>query len=180
MTGSTKLRGQINRTLQSRARDGAPTRLRIIGGINLAEYFLPMAEAFRRFMPEVIDIANRTMTHSRADKAGVIEGDLRIDREGLVLTSELVPAFKGATLGAIFVTGSLLAPDATLAEPDIDWSPLLKVKGNVIAKKSLPGRQRVRDRRRRDGRRRPDGLLSPGADANSRQDARAAGARVRL
>jgi hypothetical protein len=136
MTGSTKLRGQINRTLQSRARDGAPTRLRIIGGINLAEYFLPMAEAFQRFMPEVIDIANRTMTHSRADsfKAGVIEGDLRIDREGLVLTSELVPAFKGATLGAIFVTGSLLAPDATLAEPDIDWSPLLKVKGNVIAK----------------------------------------------
>jgi len=69
----------------------------------LAEYFLPMAEAFQRFMPEVIDIANRTMTHSRADsfKAGVIEGDLRIDREGLVLTSELVPAFKGATLGAI-------------------------------------------------------------------------------
>jgi hypothetical protein len=102
----------------------------------LAEYLLPMAEAFQRFMPEVTDIANRTMTYSRADsfKAGVIEGDLRIDREGLLLTSELVPAFKDATLGAIFVTGSLLAPDATLAEPDINWSPLLKVKGNVIAK----------------------------------------------
>jgi hypothetical protein len=113
----------------------APTRLRI-GGVILAEYLLPMAEAFQRFMPEVTDIANRTMTYSRLDqfKAGIVEGDLAIDRDGLVLTSELVPAFKDAPLGAIFVTGSLLAPNATLAEPDIDWSPLLKVKGNVVAK----------------------------------------------
>jgi hypothetical protein len=46
----------------------------------------------------------------------------------------MVPAFADAPLGALFITGSLLAPAATIAEPDIDWSPLLKVKGNVVAK----------------------------------------------
>jgi hypothetical protein len=102
----------------------------------LAEYLLSMAEAFKRFLPGVKDIAARTMTHTRLDqyKAGVVEGDLVIQREGLVLTSEMVPAFQDAPLGAIFITGSLRAPKATIAEPDIDWSPLLKIKGNVIAK----------------------------------------------
>jgi hypothetical protein len=95
-----------------------------------------MAEAFQPFMPAATDVASRTMAYSGLDqfKAGIIEGDVAIDREGLVLTSELVATFKDAPLGAIFVTGSLLAPNATLAEPDIDWSPLLKVKGNVVAK----------------------------------------------
>jgi hypothetical protein len=102
----------------------------------LAEYLLSMAEAFKRFLPGVKDIAARTMTHSRLDqyKAGVVEGDLVVEREGLVLTSEMVPALQDAPLGALFITGSLRAPNATIAEPDIDWSPLLKIKGNVIAK----------------------------------------------
>jgi hypothetical protein len=102
----------------------------------LAEYLLPMAEAFQRFMPEVTDVPNRTMTYSQLDqfKAAIIEGDIAIGSEGLVLTNALIPAFKDAPLGAVFVTGSLLAPNATLSEPDIDWSPLLKVKGNVVAK----------------------------------------------
>ena len=101
----------------------------------MAEYLLSMAEAFSR-MPDVGDIASRTMTYSGLDKfkAGVVEGDLVIDREGLVLTSEMVPAFDNAPLGALFITGSLRAPNATIAEPDIDWSPLLKVKGDVVAK----------------------------------------------
>ncbi|WP_154071573.1 leucine-rich repeat domain-containing protein [Bradyrhizobium lablabi] len=104
--------------------------------MSLAEYLLSMADAFQRFMPGVKDIASRTMTYSQMDeyKAGVVEGDLGVTQEGLVLTNELVPAFKDARLGALFITGSLLAPNATLAEPDIDWSPLLKVKGNVVAK----------------------------------------------
>src|SRR6185312_595648 len=95
-----------------------------------------MAEAFQRFLPGVSDIAARTMTFSRLDqfKAGVVEGDLVIDREGLVLTGEMVPAFDNIPLGALFITGSLRAQNATIAEPDIDWSPLLKVQGNVVAK----------------------------------------------
>jgi hypothetical protein len=102
----------------------------------LAEYLLSMAEAFKRFLPDVTDIATRTMTYSGLDKlkAGVVEGDLVIEREGQVLTSEMVPAFADAPLGALFITGSLRAPNATIAEPDIDWSPLLKIKGNVVAK----------------------------------------------
>jgi hypothetical protein len=101
----------------------------------LAEYLLPMAEAFSRFMPEVTDIASRAMLYSQIDqfKAGVVEGDLVVSKGGLVYTNELVPAFERARLGALFVTGSLIAPNATIAEPDIDWSPLLKIKGNVVA-----------------------------------------------
>ena len=77
----------------------------------MAEYLLSMAEAFSRFMPDVSDIASRTMAFSGLDKfkAGVVEGDLVIDREGLVLTSEMVPAFNDAPLGALFITGSLRA-----------------------------------------------------------------------
>lgn len=95
-----------------------------------------MPEAFKRFLPDVSDIASRTMTYSGLEKfkAGVVEGDLVIEREGLVLTSEMVPAFEDAPLGALFITGSLLATNATIAEPDIDWSPLLKIRGNVVAK----------------------------------------------
>jgi hypothetical protein len=102
----------------------------------VAEYLLSMAEAFQRFLPGVSDIASRTMTFSRLDqfKAGVVEGDVVIDHEGFVLTSEMVPAFDNVPLGALFITGSLRAPKATIAEPDIDWSPLLKIKGNVVAK----------------------------------------------
>jgi hypothetical protein len=101
----------------------------------LAEYLLPMAEAFSRFMPDVTDIASRAMLYSQIDqfKAGVVEGDLVVAKGGLVYTNELVPAFERARLGALFVTGSLIAPNATIAEPDIDWSPLLKIKGNVVA-----------------------------------------------
>jgi hypothetical protein len=95
-----------------------------------------MEEAFRRFMPGVTDIAGRTMLYSNIEgvKAGIVEGDFETSAEGLVLTKELVPAFKNAPLGALFVTGSLLAPKATLTEPDIDWSPLLKIMGSVAAK----------------------------------------------
>jgi len=102
----------------------------------MAEFLLPMLDAFRRFMPEVGSVADRTMTYAQLDqfKAGVVEGDLDVPGSGLLLTSELVPAFKDARLGAIFFTGSVNAPNATLAEPDIDWSPLIKVKGNVVAK----------------------------------------------
>jgi len=112
---------------------GAP---HLIGSYDLAEYLLSMAEAFRRFMPDVTDISSRTMTYSQIDrfKAGVVEGDLIVGQDGLVYTNELVPAFESARVGALFVTGSLLAPHATLAEPDIDWSPMLKIKGNVVAK----------------------------------------------
>ena len=64
----------------------------------------------------------------------MVEGDFVIDREELVLTSEMVPAFNDAPLGALFITGSLRAPNATIAEPDIDWSPLLKIKGTSSPK----------------------------------------------
>jgi hypothetical protein len=107
----------------------------------LAEYLLPLTEAFRRFMPEVIDFQSRTMTYGQADsfKAGVVEGDLVVTASGLAMTNELVPAFKDARVGALSVTGSLIAPDATLAEPDIDWSPMLKIKDNVVAKNLVLG-----------------------------------------
>jgi hypothetical protein len=101
----------------------------------LAEYLLPMTEAFQRFMPDVRNVGARTMI-PKLDKfkAGVVEGDLTVTKEGLIYTNEMVPAFADAQLGAFFITGSLLAPKATIAEPDIDWSPLLKIKGNVVAK----------------------------------------------
>jgi Leucine rich repeat len=101
----------------------------------LAEYLLPMVEAFSRFMPNVTDVASRTMLYSQIDtfRAGVVEGDLVVSKGGLVYTNELVPAFERTRLGALFVTGSLVAPNATIAEPDIDWSPFLKIKGNVVA-----------------------------------------------
>ena len=71
----------------------------------MAEYLLSMAEAFSRFMPDVSDIASRTMAFSGLDKfkAGVVEGDLVIDREGLVLTSEMVPAFNDAMVAKGYV-----------------------------------------------------------------------------
>lgn len=101
----------------------------------MAEYLLPMTEAFQRFMPGVRDINARTAIPTLDKfKAGVVEGDLTVTKEGLIYTSELAPAFADARLGALFVTGSLLAPNATIAEPDSDWSPLLKIKGNVVAK----------------------------------------------
>ena len=133
-----------------------------------------MAEAFKRFLPSVTDIAARTMTYSGLDKlkARVAEGDLVIERESQVLTSEMVPAFAEAPLGALFITGSLRAPNATITEPDIDWSPLLKIKGNVVARNLCLG-GRPGDRRRRDAHRRSRGLLQSGPDAHSRQDARA-------
>lgn len=102
----------------------------------MTEYLLSMTDAFQRFMPAVRDIASRTMTYSRLDqfKAGIVDGDLVVMKDGLVYTNEMVPAFADAHLGALFILGSLIAPNATLAEPDIDWSPFLKVKGNVTAK----------------------------------------------
>src|SRR6266700_3423924 len=105
------------------------------GAVVLAEYLLSMTDAFQRFMPGVRDIAARTMIPTLdKSKAGVVEGDLTVTKDGLLYTNELVPAFADARLGALFVTGSLLAPNATIAEPDTDWSPLLKIKGNVVAK----------------------------------------------
>ena len=103
---------------------------------NPQTYLLPMEEAFRRFLPDEKHIAARTMIYSEIDefKAGVVEGDLAITAEGLILTSKLVPAFENVNLGALFITGSLLAPNATVSEPDMDRSPLLKVKGDVVAK----------------------------------------------
>ena len=47
----------------------------------------------------------------------MVEGDLIVEREGLVLASEMVPAFQDTPLGALFITGSLRAPNATIAEP---------------------------------------------------------------
>src|SRR5262245_15803257 len=87
-------------------------------------------------MPDVIDIDSRTMIYSQADqfKAGVVEGDLSVTGDGLAMTNELVPAFSDARMAALFITGSLLAPNTTIAEPDIGWSPMLKIKGNVVAK----------------------------------------------
>jgi hypothetical protein len=105
--------------------------------ILLAEYLLSMTEAFQRFMPGVRNIAARTGLSDAqlgGSRAGVIDGDLTVTMEGLVYTNQMVPAFADAQLGALFVLGSLIAPMATLAEPDIDWSPLLKVKGNLVAK----------------------------------------------
>jgi hypothetical protein len=102
----------------------------------LSEYLLAMREAFSRFMPGVTDIASLTMTYKRLDefKAGIVEGDLVVATDGMIQTDQLVPAFKDAPLGALFITGSLLAPKASIIEPDIDWSPLLKVKGDVVAR----------------------------------------------
>jgi hypothetical protein len=102
----------------------------------MAEYLTTMGEAFARFMPEVSDFASRTMTYrSTAEyRAGVVEGDVVINTEGAIETSAVVEAFKGARLGALFITGSLIAPEATLVEPDIDWSPMLKVNGDLVAK----------------------------------------------
>ena len=76
------------------------------------------------------NLAARTMTHARPDqfKAGVGEGDVAIAKGGAGHTNELVP-----TLTARLST-LLLAPKATIAEPDIDWSQLLCVNGNVVAK----------------------------------------------
>src|SRR5580704_9555995 len=67
-------------------------------------------------------------------RAGIVEGDVVINTQGTIETSALVEAFRDARLGVLFITGSLIAPEATLVEPDIDWSPMLKVKGDVFAK----------------------------------------------
>lgn len=67
------------------------------------------------------------------------EGDLTLGTEGLLQTERLVPELID-TMGAkdhlvgIVVTGNLIAPKATLLEPDIDWSPRIKVFGNLEAK----------------------------------------------
>jgi Leucine-rich repeat (LRR) protein len=102
----------------------------------VAEYLTTMAEAFARFMPEVTNVANRTMTYRSNEefRAGIVEGDVVINTQGTIETSALVEAFRDARLGVLFIIGSLIAPEATLVEPDIDWSPMLKVKGDVFAK----------------------------------------------
>jgi Leucine-rich repeat (LRR) protein len=102
----------------------------------MAAYLTTLADAFARFMPEITNFASRTMTYrSTAEfRAGIVEGDVVINTQGAIETSAMVEAFKDARLGALFITGSLIAPEVTLVEPDIDWSPMLKVKGDVFAK----------------------------------------------
>jgi hypothetical protein len=77
-----------------------------------------MKEAFSRFMPEVADIASRTMTYSQAAKykAGIVEGDLTVDKAGLVYTNEMVPTFADAPLGALFITDATAALDLAQSE----------------------------------------------------------------
>lgn len=101
----------------------------------MAEYLLSLTEAFERFLPDVRNVSARTgIPTLEKFKAGVVEGDLTVSSDGLVYTNNMVPAFADVRLGALFITGSLLAPKATIAETDIDWSPLLKIEGNVVAK----------------------------------------------
>ena len=69
----------------------------------------------------------------------VVEGDLTIDRAGLIRTDQLAPEIttrlgKDQILVALVIMGNLIAPDAVLMEPDYDWSPRFWVRGRVQVK----------------------------------------------
>src|SRR5438552_296701 len=92
---------------------------------------VPVTEAFARFLPALTrdDIAARMMGRILRDQlALVIDGDLNLDKKGLVGTEELEPEVTRALPNreppaAIFVAGSIIGPDTVLAEYDYDWSP---------------------------------------------------------
>jgi hypothetical protein len=94
-----------------------------------------------RFFPDGGDLYDCFSTTGDGEGAFVLlaEGDLAIDAKGLVQTERLVPDLidtmqdKDLLVG-IIVTGNLVAPKATLLEPDIDWSPRIKVFGNLVAR----------------------------------------------
>ena len=98
---------------------------------------LPALAALERYFPDHgrIDAMPAALAPGNA-KALVIEGDLVIDRNGLIQTDDLLPEVTaqlrgGDVLVAIVVTGNLTAPNVVLIEPDIDWSPRFKVGGNL-------------------------------------------------
>ena len=103
---------------------------------------IPAAAALARFFPDggdLYDCFRAFMTGGEAAVVLLAEGDLVVEAEGLVQTERLVPELidtKGENheLVGIIVTGNLLAPKATLLEPDIDWSPRIKVLGDLVAR----------------------------------------------
>jgi len=102
---------------------------------------IPAAAAMARFFPDDGDLYDCFRAFVNDDEAAVVllaEGDLVVETAGLVQTERLVPKLIDAMgendrLVGIIVTGNLVAPKATLLEPDIDWSPRIKVLGDLIA-----------------------------------------------
>jgi hypothetical protein len=102
---------------------------------------MPATAAIARFFPAAGDLYDAFSFVGDADSAVVLmaEGDLVIDAEGLVQTERLVPDLvdpmgEEGRLAGIVVTGNLVAPKAVLLEPDIDWSPRIKVFGSLEAR----------------------------------------------
>src|ERR1700754_2320415 len=100
---------------------------------------IPAETAIACFFPEGRDLYDCFSLYVRDDEKALVllaEGDLILDAEGLLQTERLVPELIG-TMGpkdhlvGIVVTGNLIASKATLLEPDIDWSPRIKVLGNL-------------------------------------------------
>jgi hypothetical protein len=100
---------------------------------------IPAATAIARFFPSKTDFRDCFVTfagHNESPKVLLVEGDLSIDTTGLVQTERLCPQVidgmgKADRLVGVVVTGNLIAPKATLLEPDIDWSPRIKVLGGL-------------------------------------------------
>ena len=104
----------------------------------MAAYLMPALDAYARFQPELSreDAKRLLFLSDEPAVALVIEGDARSDSKGVVGTvdflREVTPSVPETTVpDAIFVTGDIVAPDAILQEHDSDWSPRLKVLGNV-------------------------------------------------
>ena len=102
---------------------------------------IPAETAIACFFPQGGDIYQCFSAALGMDQNALVllaEGDLILGAEGLLQTERLVPDLIDAMgandqLVGIVVTGNLIAPKATLLEPDIDWSPRIKVFGNLTA-----------------------------------------------
>jgi hypothetical protein len=101
----------------------------------------PADEALRRYFADAdeVDAMHGGVLDRARAKALVVEGDLTLDRTGLLSTAELLPDLLGTLTGeeylvAVIVTGDLIAPNLVLMEPDYDWSPRFKVGGTLHVK----------------------------------------------
>jgi hypothetical protein len=106
----------------------------------MAGILLPALAALDRYFADTATVeAIPGGVYPDRAKVLVIEGDLAIDRGGLLQTDHIAPDVTAAlgqdeTLIAIVITGNLTAPDAVLIERDIDWSPRFRVGGNMQVK----------------------------------------------
>jgi hypothetical protein len=103
----------------------------------MAGTLLPARVALERYFPDAATVM-AIPGGVDPDNARVllVEGDLVIDRAGLIQTTDIMPEVTAALgedelLVAIAITGNFTAPDLVLLEPDIDWSPRFRIAGDM-------------------------------------------------